>query len=223
VWLELLQCLFRVVDEREAGALATTILCSEPEHGDLVLLGLVQFGELDAELVLGDVWSVGVEDIAEIELSVSASHNANDIQTYTTICLRARRGFRMNLRVRRVTGASDMIVVCEQWDSVKGGGQRSSLQSISEDMRYRVGRWEDIRGVVCSRWIRCGLVHARCEMKSSLRSGRFSCGWTLYRSLGGCLAAWGATAHRASLLNTRSPRTRLSENQSPVRCEKSKF
>jgi hypothetical protein len=32
-------------------------------------------------------------------------------EPYTTICLRARRGLRMNLRVRRVTGASAMIVV----------------------------------------------------------------------------------------------------------------
>ena len=29
--------------------------------------------------------------------------------TYTTICLRASRGLRMNLRVRRVTGASAMF------------------------------------------------------------------------------------------------------------------
>jgi hypothetical protein len=114
VWLELLQCLLRIVDEREAGALSTTILCSEPEDGDLVLLGLVQFGELDAKFVLGDIWSVGVEDIAEFEILVPALNIAGDTRTYTTICLRARRGLRINLRVRRVTGASDMIVVCEQ-------------------------------------------------------------------------------------------------------------
>jgi len=60
VWLKLLHRLVRVVDERKASGLATTILCPEAENGDLVLGSLVQLGKLGAELVLGDVGAVGV-------------------------------------------------------------------------------------------------------------------------------------------------------------------
>jgi len=63
VRLELLHGLGRVVDEGEAGALATTELGAETEDGDLVLGGLVELGELLAELILGDVGAVGVEDV----------------------------------------------------------------------------------------------------------------------------------------------------------------
>lgn len=61
--LELLQGLGGVVDEGEAGGLATTVLRTEAEDGDLVLVGLVQVGELAAELILGDVGTVGVKDV----------------------------------------------------------------------------------------------------------------------------------------------------------------
>ena len=61
--LELLQGLVRVVDQSEAGALATTVLRAEPEDRHLVLVGLVQVGQLLTELILGDVGAVGVEDI----------------------------------------------------------------------------------------------------------------------------------------------------------------
>ena len=44
-WLKLLQRLHRVVDQSEAGALATTILRAEAENRDLVFGGLVEFGE----------------------------------------------------------------------------------------------------------------------------------------------------------------------------------
>jgi hypothetical protein len=61
--LELLQSLGRVVDERKSGCLSTTKLSLETENVDLVLAGLVEFGKLASELVLGDVGTVGVEDI----------------------------------------------------------------------------------------------------------------------------------------------------------------
>lgn len=64
VWLELLHRLGRVVHECETCALATTVLCLEAEDGDLVLGRLVKFGELAAELILGDVGAVWVKDIA---------------------------------------------------------------------------------------------------------------------------------------------------------------
>lgn len=65
--LELLQGLGGVVDQSEASGLATTVLCAEPEHGNLVLVGLVKVGQLLAELILGDVGTVGVEDIPKRE------------------------------------------------------------------------------------------------------------------------------------------------------------
>lgn len=71
VRLELLQGLLGVVDQGEAGALATTILCAEAEYGDLVLVGLVQVGQLLAELVLGDIGAVGVEDVPKNDRIVS--------------------------------------------------------------------------------------------------------------------------------------------------------
>lgn len=66
VRLELLHGLGRVVDEGEAGGLAATELGPQAENGDIVLLGLVQLSELAAELVLGDVGAVGVEDVAGV-------------------------------------------------------------------------------------------------------------------------------------------------------------
>jgi hypothetical protein len=63
VGLELLHGLVGVVDESETSGLATTVLGAETEDGDLVLVGLVELGQLLAELILGDVGTVGVEDI----------------------------------------------------------------------------------------------------------------------------------------------------------------
>jgi hypothetical protein len=61
--LELLHGLGRVIDKGETSGLATTEVGAETEDGDLVLLGLVEATELLAELLLGDVGAVGVEDI----------------------------------------------------------------------------------------------------------------------------------------------------------------
>jgi hypothetical protein len=63
VRLELLQGLGRVVDQGESGGLSTTELRLETENVDLVLAGLVEFGQLASEVVLGDVGTVGVEDV----------------------------------------------------------------------------------------------------------------------------------------------------------------
>ena len=64
VGLELLHRLGGVVDEGEAGALSATIVRSEPEDRDILLLGLVELTELAAKLILGDVGAVGVKDVA---------------------------------------------------------------------------------------------------------------------------------------------------------------
>ncbi len=61
---ELLHNLMRIVDEREPSALASAVLCLEAEAGDLIFVGFVEFCELLAELILGNVGAVGVEDIA---------------------------------------------------------------------------------------------------------------------------------------------------------------
>lgn len=63
VRLELLQSLVGVVDKSETSGLATTELCAETEDGDLVLVGLVEVGQLLTELILLDVGAVGVEDV----------------------------------------------------------------------------------------------------------------------------------------------------------------
>ena len=64
-WLELLHGLDGVVDQREAGGLAATVLGAHAEDVDLVTVGFVDFGEFLAEVVLGDICAVGVEDVAE--------------------------------------------------------------------------------------------------------------------------------------------------------------
>ena len=61
--LKLLHRLRRVVDQREAGALAAAILCPEAEARDLVFGGFVEFAEFGAELVFGDIGAVRVEDV----------------------------------------------------------------------------------------------------------------------------------------------------------------
>lgn len=72
VRLELLQGLSGVVDQSEAGALATTELRAETEDGDLILVGLVEASELLTEFVLGDIGTVGVEDVTRRVFFVSS-------------------------------------------------------------------------------------------------------------------------------------------------------
>jgi len=63
MWLKLLHHLVRVVDQREPGALATTILRPEAEDGDLVFAGFIELGEFSSEFVFRNVGAVGVEDV----------------------------------------------------------------------------------------------------------------------------------------------------------------
>lgn len=76
VGLELLHRRLGVVDEAESGRLAATVLCAETEDGDLLLAALVELGQLGAEVILGDVGALRVEDITvwwKISASVSVS------------------------------------------------------------------------------------------------------------------------------------------------------
>ena len=77
VGLELLHGLGAVVDESKAGALAATEVCLEAEDGDILLLGLVELAELATELILGDVGTVGVEDVAVCPLDLGSLHPAS--------------------------------------------------------------------------------------------------------------------------------------------------
>ena len=61
--LKFLHRLMGVVYQCKARRLATTVLCAETEAGDLVFVGFVEFGELGAEFIFGDVGFAGVEDI----------------------------------------------------------------------------------------------------------------------------------------------------------------
>lgn len=61
--LKLLHHLMAVVYQSEPSRFASAVLCAETEAGYLVFVGLVEFGELLTELVLGDVGAVGVENV----------------------------------------------------------------------------------------------------------------------------------------------------------------
>ena len=52
-------------------------------------------------------------------------------KTYTTICLRASRGLRMNLRVRRVTGVSAILTDERQQESI-----------YVDRFKNQISRWE---------------------------------------------------------------------------------
>ena len=69
---EFLQCLWGIVDESETSCLSTTKLSSETENVNLVLAGLVKFGEFASELILGDVGTVWVEDVTKLKNPSSA-------------------------------------------------------------------------------------------------------------------------------------------------------
>lgn len=77
LWLELLHRLRRIVDEREARALAATILCPEAEAGDLVFGGFVEFAEFLAQFVFADVGAAGVKDVTDALLECDALRNAD--------------------------------------------------------------------------------------------------------------------------------------------------
>ncbi len=61
--LELLHGLGGVVDQSKARRLAASKVCAQTEDADLVLVCLVDARQLVAQLILGDVRTVGVEDV----------------------------------------------------------------------------------------------------------------------------------------------------------------
>lgn len=73
--------------------------------------------------------------IFDVQLeSARSTHSSTEIakrggNSYTTICLRASRGLRMNLRVRRVTGVSAMLVVSGD----------AGMESVYVDFQFSCG------------------------------------------------------------------------------------
>jgi hypothetical protein len=78
VRLELLHGLGGVIDEGEAGGLAATELCAKAEDADLLLVGLVETGELLPELLLRDVGAARVEDVND-HLLAAEQRVANEL------------------------------------------------------------------------------------------------------------------------------------------------
>ena len=64
--LEFLHGFVRVVDERESGSLATAIMRAQTEDGDLILIRLVEIGELLAEFFFGDVGAARMQDVTVV-------------------------------------------------------------------------------------------------------------------------------------------------------------
>ena len=67
-WLKFLGVSSGLVDQTETSGLATTELGSETENRNGILVGLVGLGQSFTQLVLGNVWSVWVQDVND-ELS----------------------------------------------------------------------------------------------------------------------------------------------------------
>ena len=63
VGFELLQRLWRIIDESETGCLSTTKFSAQTEDVDLFLVCLVHLSEFATEFFFGDVGSAGVEDV----------------------------------------------------------------------------------------------------------------------------------------------------------------
>lgn len=96
-------------------------MCPHAEHIHLVFARLVHFCQFAAQFVFGDIRSVGVENVTgehnpseSIEarnFAMEMVHHSNEkvrLGTYTTICFLLSSLLVMNLRVRSVTGWSDM-------------------------------------------------------------------------------------------------------------------
>lgn len=106
--LEFLECLMRVVNQREPCALPSTVLGSEPKNGHLIFVHFVGFCQFGAKVFLGHVCAVGMKYIAFwLVISILATNDISCrdivVYTHTTICFRPRSAFRRNFRVRSVT------------------------------------------------------------------------------------------------------------------------
>ena len=82
--------------------------------------------DIEGSLVL---FSMSLLDVLQscVHLCHFASKGWEKGGSYTTICLRASRGLRMNLRVRRVTGVSAILVV---------SGDAGSQMSVDVDFQF---------------------------------------------------------------------------------------
>lgn len=108
--LELLECLMRVVNQREPCALSSTVLGSEAEDRHLVFVHFVGFCQFCTEIFFRHICTVGMKHVAfSLIISMLATNVVSYrdgcivMNTHTTICFRPSRAFRRNFRVRSVT------------------------------------------------------------------------------------------------------------------------
>ena len=78
--LELLKSINRVVNKTETSRLTATVLGLQTENRDSVLLRVVDAGELLTEVILGDVSSVGVENVND-ELTTSKKRVSDELSS----------------------------------------------------------------------------------------------------------------------------------------------
>ena len=92
-WLESLGVGNGLIHQTETGGLSTTEVGSESEDGDGVFVGLVQFGQSRSQLVLGDIGSVGVQDVDD-ELSSGQQWVGDNLSSSDSngVTLRVSRG-----------------------------------------------------------------------------------------------------------------------------------
>lgn len=92
-WLESLGVGNGLIHQTETGGLSTTEVGSESEDGDGVFVGLVQFGQSLSQLVLGDIGSVGVQDVDD-ELSSGQQWVGDNLSSSDSngVTLRVSRG-----------------------------------------------------------------------------------------------------------------------------------
>jgi hypothetical protein len=87
VWLELLQGLWGIVDEGKASGLAATELGLEAEDVDLLLGALVELSKLAAEVILGDVGAVWVQNVTVIRnVSPPFSFSSSCLSICRSLC-----------------------------------------------------------------------------------------------------------------------------------------
>ena len=66
LWLKLLGRVQGVVDQGEPSRLATTESSAEAKHENVLLVRLVQLGQLFSEIILGDVGTTRVQDVDDL-------------------------------------------------------------------------------------------------------------------------------------------------------------
>lgn len=157
VWLELLHSLGGVVEEGETSALATTELGAETKDGDLVLVHLVETGELLAELILRDVGARWVEDVTVI-------HNLSDMLF----------GVDIGHKLRKRADGHDHLLAAKQWVADELARAQSNLGFRHGGcVSSRLSMGERLSG---ERWVRSASKSRGGKPSPSVSLRNFCCG-----------------------------------------------